>query len=55
MAPIIRATGTSRRSGMHAAARARIVNPLATLAQREDPGVNRGDYVRIEPGHVYPH
>jgi outer membrane lipoprotein SlyB len=28
---------------------------MATVTQRDDPGVRRGDYVRIEQGHVYPH
>lgn len=28
---------------------------MATVTQRDDPGVQRGDYVRIEQGHVYPH
>jgi len=28
---------------------------MATVTQREDPGVRQGDCVRIEQGHVYPH
>ena len=28
---------------------------MATVTERDDPGVQRGDYVRIEQGHVYPH
>jgi len=28
---------------------------MATVTQKQDPGVRQGDYVRIEQGHVYPH
>lgn len=27
----------------------------ATVTQREDPGVQNGDYVEVRDGHVYPH